>query len=246
MVTEAIILAGGFGTRLQSVVNDLPKPMAQVNGQPFLNYQLLYLKHFGIQRVILSVGHLHEKITDHYKNEFEGLEIDYTIEKEPLGTGGGIRMALEKCKGDQVLILNGDSFFDIDLNFFIGQHVAVNADCSIALREVENAARYGTVELEEDSSLKGNAPMSRIRSFKEKSGEEKEGLINAGIYILNKKTYLNNTMPQSKFSIEKDFFEKQLSHLNIFGSRHEGYFIDIGIPEDYAKAQNDFKGFTYK
>jgi D-glycero-alpha-D-manno-heptose 1-phosphate guanylyltransferase len=231
LINEAIILAGGFGTRLQSVVNDLPKPMAPVNGQPFLNYQLRYLKHFGMQKVILSVGHLHEKIKDHYKNEFEGLELDYSIEKDPLGTGGGIRLALEKCRSNSVLILNGDSFFDIDLNRFIGEHSAEKADCSLALREVENAARYGTVELEG----------SRITSFKEKTGRNTKGIINAGIYVLERTVYLQNTPSSENFSIEKDFFEKNLNSLNICGFVHEGYFIDIGIPEDYSKAQHDFK-----
>ena len=236
MISEAIILAGGFGTRLQSVVADLPKPMAPVNGQPFLNYQLRYLRHFGFQRVVLSVGYLHEKISTYYGSAFEELELDYSIEKDPMGTGGGIRLALEKCRSNSVLILNGDSFFDIDLNLFISQHLAAKADCSLALRKVENASRYGTVE------TKG----SRIISFKEKTGENKSGGINAGIYILEKRTYLQRTPASKNFSIEKDFFEKNLKELAIHGFEHEGYFIDIGIPEDYSKAQNDFKGIAYR
>jgi D-glycero-alpha-D-manno-heptose 1-phosphate guanylyltransferase len=236
MISEAIILAGGFGTRLQSAVNDLPKPMAPVNGQPFLNYQLKYLQHFGIRRVVLSIGHLHEKILDYYKNGFEDLELDYSIEKEPLGTGGGIRLAMGKCRSNSVLVLNGDSFFDIDLNSFIGQHTGTRADCSLALRKVEDAARYGTVEVSG----------SVITSFKEKSGEKTSGLINAGIYAIEKKVYLQKTPVSGNFSIEKNFFEKHLSELNICGFEHEGYFIDIGIPEDYSKAQNDFKGTEYR
>jgi D-glycero-alpha-D-manno-heptose 1-phosphate guanylyltransferase len=237
LITEAIILAGGFGTRLQSVVSDLPKPMAVVNGKPFLDYQLFYLKHFGIKKVILSVGHLHEKIVSQYKNNFEGIEIDYAIETTPIGTGGGIRMAIEQCNPGSAFVLNGDSFFDIDLNSFSNQHLASRADCSLALRKVENAARYGTV------NLSGH---SKIISFKEKTGEVKPGLINAGIYLLEKEIYLQKTEPAKNFSIEKDFFEKKLSELHVFGFEYDGYFIDIGIPEDYIKAQNDFKGFKYK
>ncbi len=242
MVTEAIILAGGFGTRLQSVVNDVPKPMALVNNQPFLNYQLLYLKSFGITKVILSVGYLHEKISSYYKNipiaiGIEGIEIEYCIEENPLGTGGGIRLAMEKANSKTILVLNGDSFFDININDFFTQHDSFLADCSLALRKVNNASRYGTVKLGKDCEIK---------SFKEKDGLETEGLINAGVYLLNKNIYLSNTAEKINFSIEKDFFEKNKGELNLFGFEYEGYFIDIGIPEDYTKAQNDFKEFKYK
>ncbi|MBP7808334.1 MAG: nucleotidyltransferase family protein [Bacteroidia bacterium] len=254
MITEAIILAGGFGTRLQSVVSDLPKPMAPVNGIPFLDYQLLYLKNFGIKKVILSVGHLHEKIISHYKNNFNGVEIDYAIETSPLGTGGGIRIALEKCKSNSVLVLNGDSFFDVDLTSFFNLHTKANADCSLALRKVENASRYGTVHFSsvapsfDTLNKSDDAPigMSRINSFQEKNSEPKPGLINGGVYLLNKDTYLQATETNKNFSIEKDFFEKKIDELNIFGFEYKGYFIDIGIPEDYTKAQDDFKGFKYK
>ncbi len=236
MITTAIILAGGFGTRLQSVVSDLPKPMAPVNDQPFLNYQLNYLKHYGIKKVILSLGYLPEKIKDFYGDNFNGIKIDYVIEKEPLGTGGGIRLALEKCDEERVFVLNGDSFFDVDVNEFFKLHSNNNSDISLALRKVNNAERYGTIEKNKDN---------RIISFKEKSGEVKEGTINGGVYILNKKIYSALTPANKNFSIEKDFFEKQLQSVKISGFEFEGYFIDIGIPEDYTKAQHDFKGFKY-
>ena len=236
MITTAIILAGGFGTRLQSVVIDLPKPMAPVNEQPFLNYQLNYLKHYGIKKVILSLGYLPEKIKDFYGSNFNGLEIDYVIEKDPLGTGGGIRLALEKCTEEKVFVLNGDSFFDVELNTFYKLHTTNNSEISLALRKVNNAARYGTIEKDKNS---------RIISFIEKKGVEKEGIINGGVYILDKKIYSTLTPVNKNFSIEKDFFEKQLQAIQIKGYEFEGYFIDIGIPEDYAKAQHDFKGFKY-
>ncbi len=236
MITTAIILAGGFGTRLQSVVSDLPKPMAPVNDQPFLNYQLNYLKHYGIKKVILSLGYLPEKIKDYYGNNFNGLEIDYVIEKEPLGTGGGIRLALEKCEEEKVFILNGDSFFDVNLIEFYNRHLQNNSEISLALRKVSNAERYGTIEKNNEN---------RIISFKEKSGFAKEGIINGGVYILDKKKYTALTPANKNFSIEKDFFEKQLQAIQIKGFEFEGYFIDIGIPEDYTKAQHDLKGFKY-
>lgn len=236
MITTAIILAGGFGTRLQSVVSDLPKPMAPVNNQPFLNYQLNYLKHYGIKKAVLSLGYLPEKIKDYYGNNFNGLEIDYVIEKEPLGTGGGIRLALDKCAEEKVFILNGDSFFDVNLIEFYNLHSQNNSEISLALRKVNNADRYGTIEKNYEN---------RIISFKEKSGFAKEGIINGGVYILDKKTFTTLTPANKNFSIEKDFFEKQLQTIQIKGFEFEGYFIDIGIPEDYTKAQHDLKGFKY-
>lgn len=237
MLKEAIILAGGFGTRLRDVISDVPKTMAPVNGRPFLDYQLKYLKYYGIQKVILSVGYLSEKIIEHYGNNFDGIEIIYSIEKEPLGTGGGIRLAMQQCSGDDVLVLNGDSVFDINLYSFYNQHTSYLIDCSLAVRQVSNAARYGTIQL---------GHLFRIAGFKEKDGIEKQGLISAGVYILNKNVFLKNTPEKVPFSIEKDFFEKKVDTVNIYGFNYTGYFIDIGIPEDYEKAQHDFKEFKYR
>jgi len=236
MLKEAIILAGGFGTRLRDVVANLPKPMAPVCDKPFLDYLLNYVKYYGVEKVVLSVGYLSEKVIAHYGNDFEGLQISYSIEKEPLGTGGGIRLAMEKCIGKDVLVLNGDSFFDINLNSFYDSHCKSQSDFSLALRKIENAARYGTVE-----SGKGK----EITGFKEKDGQERPGTINAGVYIVNSVLFLQKTPAEKNFSIEKDFFEKKISELKIFGFEQEGYFIDIGIPEDYKRAQHDFKEFNY-
>jgi len=232
-----VILAGGFGTRLHTVVSDVPKPMAPVNDQPFLNYIFLYLKHFGITHVVLSTGYLSEKIADYYQNEYLGIKISYTKEEILLGTGGGIRLALEKCYTKDVLVLNGDSFFDVDLNVYYDQHTSFKSDCSLALRKVENAARYGTITL---------GDISTIKEFKEKDNLEVSGLINGGVYILNRELFLQKTEAIKSFSIEKDFYEKRINELHMFGFEHQGYFIDIGIPEDYKKAQDDFKGFKYR
>lgn len=237
MITEAVILAGGFGTRLQTVVNDVPKPMAPVNGAPFLNYILSYLKHYGITRVVLSTGYLAEKISGFYQEEYGGIAIAYTREDTPLGTGGGIRLALEKCTTPNVLVLNGDSFFDVNITAYVAQHQSHQSDCSLALRKVENAARYGTIDL---------GVNNRVNAFREKDSIEKEGLINGGVYILNRELFLKLTEAAKPFSIEKDFYEQRLDELQIFGFEHNGYFIDIGIPEDYKKAQHDFKGFAYR
>lgn len=237
MLETAIILAGGFGTRLKTVVSDLPKPMAPINGDPFLDYQLRYLKHAGIRQAIISVGHLAEKIQDHYGVHFNGLDIRYVRESTPLGTGGGIRLALEACADKNALVLNGDSFFDVDLKHFHDRHAAGGAQISLALRKVSDAARYGTIERDKTE---------RIVSFREKNGLSKPGVINGGVYILNKALYLEATPAGTPFSIEKDFFEKNLDTFVMKGFEFDGYFIDIGIPEDYAKAQHDLKGFKYR
>ncbi len=237
MLNTAIILAGGMGTRLKTIISDLPKPMAPIMNVPFLTYQLNYLKHFGIKKVIFSVGYLSEKIIAHYNQSFENISIKYSIEKNPLGTGGGIRMAMSNLKEDLVLILNGDSFFDLDLEQFYNLHLEQKSDFSLALRYVNNSERYGNIEFNSSN---------QITSFIEKNQLNQSGYINAGVYILSKKLYLQNTKPDINFSIEKEFFEKQLNQLIIKGFEFKDYFIDIGIPEDYLKAQDDFKEFKYK
>lgn len=237
MLNTAIILAGGMGTRLKTIISDLPKPMAPIMNVPFLTYQLNYLKHFGIKKVIFSVGYLSEKIIAHYNQSFENISIEYSIEKNPLGTGGGIRMAMSNLNEDLVLILNGDSFFDLNLEQFYNLHLEQKSEFSLALRYVNNSERYGNIEFNSSN---------QITSFIEKNQLNQSGYINAGVYILSKKLYLQNTKPNINFSIEKDFFEKQLNQLIIKGFEFKDYFIDIGIPEDYLKAQNDFKEFKYK
>jgi len=237
LLKEAIILAGGFGTRLQAVVSDVPKPMAPINNEPFLNYVFDYLLHYKIEHVVLSTGYLADKISDYYKNEYRGIKISYTKEETPLGTGGGIRLAMTKCYTSDVLVLNGDSFFDVNITDHFNNHISKQADCSLALRKVFNASRYGTILLGI-----GNA----IETFKEKNNIEQTGLINGGVYILNRKLYLSKTNEAVPFSIEKDFYESRINELHIFGFEYDGYFIDIGIPEDYNKAQDDFKGFKYR
>lgn len=236
MLQTAIILAGGFGTRLKSVVADLPKPMAPVCGKPFLDFQFNYLNFFGLKEVIVSTGHLGEKIKSHYGDSFKNLKLSYSHETTPLGTGGGIRLAMEKAEGKHILVLNGDSFFDVDLNKFFNQHASFHSDCSLALREVDNAARYGTIKL---------GDMGVVKAFREKTNEEAPGTINGGVYIIKKEIFLNKTEANIPFSIEKDFYEQRINELNIFGFTHNGYFIDIGIPEDYARAQHEFKEFKY-
>lgn len=231
MIKEAIILAGGFGTRLRSVITGVPKPMAPVNGFPFLHYVLLRLKNAGVEKAILSVGYLAETVAEHFGNEYLGMKISYAYEKEALGTGGGIRLAMEQCKDAHVLAMNGDSFFHCDLNELCEKHLSGSSDVTLALRKVNDASRYGTVQLDG----------SRIVAFREKSpGITGEAWINGGVYVIRKKTFLGLTEPNKAFSIEFDFFAKYADKLWLQGVPSDGYFIDIGIPEDYERAQQEF------
>ncbi|MCX6286358.1 MAG: nucleotidyltransferase family protein [Bacteroidetes bacterium] len=230
---EAIILAGGFGTRLQTVVNDVPKSMAIVNGRPFLEYLLDYLVKQGVSRAVLSVGYKRELIRDHFKNRYRTLELEYAVEEEPLGTGGGIRLSFWRVKGDRAVVLNGDSLFRIELPAFEKAHLAKKADVTLALRKLVNTGRYGRVTLNRQS---------RISGFEEKNENAGPGLINAGVYLMEK-PFLMQPQFRGKFSIEKDCFEEYFGTAHMFGYPDEGYFLDIGIPEDYQKAQYEFKGF---
>jgi D-glycero-alpha-D-manno-heptose 1-phosphate guanylyltransferase len=230
MIREAVILAGGFGTRLRAVVSDLPKPMAPVNGKPFLHYVLAHLEAAGIERVVLSVGYLADKIEAYFGQRYGNLTLVYSLESTPLGTGGGIRLGLTHCTTDTVLVLNGDSFFAVPVANYVAAHAQSGAVASLALRRVEDGARYGTLLLD------GN----RITAFREKSDEVTgPSLINGGVYLLNREHFLVHTPADQAFSIEYDFFARHASSLNFNGFVTDGYFIDIGIPEDYARAQSE-------
>ena len=230
---EAIILAGGLGTRLRKMVPDVPKSMALINGKPFLEYQLNYLKSIGIDKVVLSIGYKGSIIQECFKNCFNDIEISYAVEKKPLGTGGGIKNALAMVNSEEVLILNGDTMFNIGFDELVKFHHDAKSDLTITLRYVTNVNRYGSVEIDDDF---------RIVDFVEKNLKEGIGLINGGIYLINRKFFLSLPLPAA-FSLEKDCFEKIYLTHDLYGFPCEGYFLDIGIPEDYQKAQDEFKRF---
>lgn len=231
---DVIILAGGLGTRLRSEVKDMPKCMAPVAGRPFLWYLLKYLANFRIvNRVILSVGYLSEVILDwasSIRNEFPFL-LDYAFENVPLGTGGAIRLAMERVTEGEAVIINGDTYFDVDLDELISFHENhPEAKLTIALKPMRNFNRYGTV------SIDGNG---RVVKFNEKQACE-AGNINGGIYVLSKDDGFFNDY-HGKFSFETDIMPKKCGEDScLFGVVQNGYFIDIGIPEDYHKADLDF------
>lgn len=227
---ECIVLAGGLGTRLRDTIGDYPKCMAEVNGKPFLHYIFEMLQLQGCSRIILSLGYKHEVITEWITTEQNGFSIDYVIETEPLGTGGGIQLALQKAGDENILVLNGDTLFRTDLKKLLQYHIDKGATTTLALKEMYNFSRYGTVQASDDG---------RILSFQEKKLTN-IGWINGGVYAINKQAYLNKNLPL-KHSFEKDYLEAFVHEGRFYALRSEAYFIDIGIPEDYTRAQRDFK-----
>jgi D-glycero-alpha-D-manno-heptose 1-phosphate guanylyltransferase len=225
-VKEAIILAGGLGTRLRSVLPDLPKAMAPVAGKPFLGWLIGRLLEQGVTHIILSLGYRHDAITDYVREAFPEAAISCSIEQEPLGTGGGILKACNQAMSEHVLVLNGDTFFDVSLSALARRHALKNADCTLALKPMHDISRYGVVEIGTDDAITG---------FREKQ-HNAEGLINGGVYLLDRKAFLSEDLPE-KFSFEKDYLEAFVGMRAFFGYVDEGYFIDIGIPADYERAQ---------
>jgi D-glycero-alpha-D-manno-heptose 1-phosphate guanylyltransferase len=223
-ISEAIILAGGLGTRLRSVVADLPKCMAPVDGKPFLAFVIAYLRREGINRFIFSLGYKSEVITTWLDNEYPYLEKIYVIEETPLGTGGGIKLACKKVNGENVIVVNGDTIFNISISHLMDLHINKNAECTLALKPLTNFSRYGTVEINRQLA---------ITKFNEKQYCE-SGLINGGIYAVNTQALLNKNLADS-FSFEKDYLEKYIAQQKFYGFESDGYFIDIGVPEDYLK-----------
>ena len=229
---EAIVLAGGLGTRLRSAVPDLPKCMAPVNGRPFLSYLLDYFQSQGIRRYIFSVGYRHEVIVDFIRDQYKALDAVFSIEQEPLGTGGGIFLSMQQAREAQVLVLNGDTFFRVDVETLSAFHVEKEAECTLALKSMSGFDRYGVVETDDSGC---------IRDFLEKK-PYKQGLINGGVYAIQRDRFLQRNYP-AVFSFEMEYLEQVVTEGCLYGQVQEGYFIDIGIPEDYKKAQADFTRF---
>lgn len=231
---QAIVLAGGFGTRLKAVVADVPKPMAPVCERPFLAFIMDYLAKHNFEKVVLSIGYKGEIIQEFFGINYKGMTVEYAVEATPLGTGGGILNATATCSDEPILVLNGDTFFDIPVSDFFDAYTKNQADLAFGLKPMQDFERYGTVILDDEN---------HITKFQEKQ-YRKSGLINGGAYILTKAIFEKQgfTVGQ-KFSFESDFLEKYVNELAFYGFVVDSYFIDIGIPEDYAKAQIDFLGF---
>ncbi len=229
---EAIILAGGHGTRLQSVVKDLPKPMAPVNGRPFLAYVMSNLRRHGISRFIMSVGYKHKAIQDYFGDSYKSMPITYVVEKTPLGTGGGIKAALDRARHSPVLVTNGDTFFDVAIDQLLQSHNNSKADVTLGAKYMDDLGRYGSVVFDDAGT---------VVDFQEKSSN-KAGYINGGVYLMNR-TVFEPFLLRPPFSFETDYMEAHLEDILIRAVPSNGYFIDIGIPGDYGKAPEGLAGF---
>ena len=227
-LNEAIILAGGLGTRLRSAVPDLPKCMAPINGQPFLSYVIDHFIKEGVQKFIFALGYKSEAFEDFLTAKLSSGNYQLSVEDEPLGTGGAIKKACRVAVGKTVIVANGDTLFKVKLGKLISFHHMCGAHCTLSLKPMKRFSRYGVVELNKDYSIK---------NFHEKK-EYEEGLINGGVYALHAQKFLAEESPD-KFSFEKDYLEKSYQSRRMFGVVQDEYFIDIGIPEDYERAQQE-------
>lgn len=227
---EAIILAGGLGSRLRAAVPDLPKPMAPINGRPFLEYLLDYWAGQGVSRFVLSVGYKRDIIEEHFATRYKGTEVDYAVEDQPRGTGGGLLLALKHLRRTgPFLIMNGDTFFEVDLAPMRRYHCERRAELTIALREVEANSRYGGVGIDKEG---------KIMSFDNRARTTDRALINGGVYLAEKSAFAGMALESdAPVSIEDQLYPRMLAEgRRIYGFPSSGRFIDIGIPEDYRRA----------
>lgn len=222
---EAIILAGGLGTRLSKTVSDRQKVMAPTGSRPFLAYILKDLKNKGFERIILAVSYHHEQIYDYFGESFEGVRLIYSVENEPLGTGGAIKQALSFIQNDTVAVINGDTYFDADFNELYSLYEKKNASVVLAAKEMPDCTRHSTLSIASDG---------KILKFSEKM-PNKKGFINGGIYLINRSIF--DKISVERFSFEKDILEKMTEGL--YACICDGYFIDMGIPEAYFRANTE-------
>ena len=218
-----IILAGGFGSRLRSVVSDRPKVLAEINGKPFITFILNKLENEGFKNIILSTGYMGDMIKKTIGKEYKGLTIKYFKEDKPLGTGGALKNIGKFIKEKNLLVMNGDTLHNINTRKLID---SLKGDNDIILGIYKNdASRYGLLKIDRNKL---------ILSFNEKNNKNKSGLINIGTYFLNKENLLKYN--DDIFSIENDYFPKRIKDKKLYVQISRGKFIDIGIPEDYFKA----------
>lgn len=232
---EAVILAGGLGTRLRSAVADRPKVMAAMDedGTPFLAYLLKYVANQGVEAAVLSVGYMGEMIQDYFGDRYAGIELRYAWEKVPLGTGGALKNSLGLCAADNVFLLNGDTFFDVDLSELLYQHQIKQSAVTLSVKKMMHPDRYGTLEISDSD---------KIQAFKEKMPCD-IGFVHGGVDCFSRDALKDCT--EKAFSLEKDFLEKKVNTIPMYAFSSDSYFIDIGIPTDYEKAKQDFKDMKF-
>jgi D-glycero-alpha-D-manno-heptose 1-phosphate guanylyltransferase len=220
---DAVILAGGLGTRLRQSVSHVPKPMAPVAGRPFLEFIVSQLAAGGIDRAILSVGYMADKVIAHFGTRFGDMAIEYEVEPEPLGTGGAIRACLARCTADHALVLNGDTYLDLDLAMIQAQWHATHVPFVLARIEADTS-RYGRILLTD----------GRVSGWSEK-GTSGAGLINAGGYVVPS-ALMSDCKLSTPFSFENDYLKHEIHQRRFEVVPVEGIFVDIGVPESYALA----------
>ena len=225
---EAIILAGGKGTRLKDVVRDIPKPMAPIHGKPFLEYLVIQLARWNIRDIVLSVGYKYEIIQDYFKDGKRwNATIRYSVEDSPLGTGGAIRESARLIDDDNFLVMNGDSYFDLDFDIFRTFHLSKKSSLSLALAARDDTDRYGRVTVDNSGKVIG---------FQEKSSDN-PGLINSGIYFFSRN--MLSIFPPGNVSLEQNTLP-QLIGKGLYAMAINAFFIDIGIPNDYLFLNNHY------
>jgi len=225
--TPAVLLVGGMGTRLRPVVPNAPKPLAAVGNKSFLELLVLQLSVQGIRRIVMCTGYMSDQIEAHFGDGRNwGVAIQHSKELQPMGTGGAVKLAQSFVQDSpEFFVMNGDSFMELDFGRMLQFHCGHGAVMTLAARRVENAGRYGTLQLGSDQ---------RITGFLEKTGSEAPGLVNAGVYVFDQD--LLRRIPDGPCSLERDIFPGLVSH-GMYALEHRGVFIDIGTPEDYARAQ---------
>lgn len=227
-ISEAIILVGGKGTRLKSILKDRPKPMAIIAGKPFVEWIVLLLQRQGIQRIVMSTGHLSEVVEEHFSDKHNfGVEIIFSRDPFPLGTGGAIRHSLNKTVSEHLLVLNGDSYRHFDCSKLLTMHMEKNAKASICLTQVEDSSRFGSVRIDENN---------RIVEFVEKNEKSDNGLVNSGIYLFEREI-IEHFPINKNFSLEHELFPGLIGK-GLYGFIFPGDFIDIGTPESFAVSED--------
>lgn len=225
-ILDAIILAGGKGSRLKGIVSDRPKPMAIVAGRPFLEWLIVALRIQGVKRFVLSIGHMGECVLAHFGDGRKWkVDITYSWESTPLGTGGAVRSALSYLQSERFLVLNGDSYCRFDLSRLTELHLRWQAQATIGVVQVDDCRRYGTVSIDD---------MHTVRAFQEKPLARLAGLINAGLYVLEN-TVVQSIPTEKAISLEREFLPTLIGR-GLYAAVGDGPFIDIGIPETYARA----------
>jgi NDP-sugar pyrophosphorylase family protein len=228
---DALILSGGFGLRLRGIIGETAKPMAPINGRPFLELLLRQLKRHGFSRVILSVGYKQETIREYFGDRSNGLELVYSVETAPLGTGGGIRQAVDFIHTDSVLVMNGDSYANADLAGLVQKHLSGNAAVTVVVIP-ESRSDAGSVVVDANG---------KVKNFAEKRPIAESRYLSAGIYMLNK-PLISAVAPETKVSIEEQLFPQWLAEgEDIEALVYNGKCIDIGTPERYQMAQGALK-----